>query len=45
MRYLELELGSLADMILNWDDSNNNIIDSNLSIEKISKFKDPKREQ
>ena len=43
MRYSELEPGSIADKILNLDDSNDDIIDPNLSIEEISKFKDSKR--
>ena len=45
IRYPKSELELVVDMILNSDDSNNNIIDLNLSIEKINNFKDSKRGQ
>ena len=39
MRYPDLVLGSVADMILNWDDENNDIINSTLGIEDMKKLK------
>ena len=43
MRYLDPELYSVADMILNWDNSKNKIFDSNLDGKEIKKFKASKK--
>ena len=43
IRYLDLKLGLIADMILNQNNSNNNIIDPTLDIEIMQKFQDSKR--
>ena len=45
MRYPELEPGSVVDIKLNQDNRNNDIINLNLNIEEINKFKNSKREQ